>query len=186
MWPWGHLAIGYLCYSLLARRRFGRPPGGVETLWLALGTQIPDLVDKPLAWTLGVLPAGRSLGHSLLVALLAVAVVALLARQRGWGRAGLAFGVGYLAHLPVDALVPVLDGEYALLSFLGWPLLSPPPYGEELGFLGQVRTAELTPVLALGLVLSVLAFVRWLADGRPGVAAVRGWIGARRERATES
>jgi hypothetical protein len=66
MWPWGHLALGYLLYSPFARARFGRPPTDRATLLLAFGTQLPDLVDKPLAWRLDVLPAGRTLGHSLL------------------------------------------------------------------------------------------------------------------------
>ena len=60
MWPWGHLALGYLLHSPLARARFGRPPTDRATLLLVIGTQLPDLVDKPLAWWLGVLPAGRS------------------------------------------------------------------------------------------------------------------------------
>ena len=65
MWPWGHLAVGYLVYSGLSRWRFGRLPGSVATLAVALGTQLPDLVDKPLAWTVNVLASGRSLAHSL-------------------------------------------------------------------------------------------------------------------------
>ena len=69
MWPWGHAAAGYLLYTLWARRRFHRPPAGAATLALAVGTQFPDLVDKPLAWTFGISPSGRAGAHSLLIAI---------------------------------------------------------------------------------------------------------------------
>jgi len=77
MWPWGHLAVGYLLWSVLVRDRRFRPPTGAETLLLAVGTQFPDAVDKPLAWSLGVLPNGRSLAHSVFLA------TALCRRRRG-------------------------------------------------------------------------------------------------------
>ena len=37
-------------------------------LALAIGTQLPDLIDKPLTYQFAVLPSGRSLGHSLFFA----------------------------------------------------------------------------------------------------------------------
>lgn len=58
MWPWGHAAIGYLLFSMDTRLRYGRRPGGPATILLFFGTQFPDLVDKPLAWTLPLLPSG--------------------------------------------------------------------------------------------------------------------------------
>ena len=63
MWPWDHLAFGYVWYTLASRGWDGRPPSNAAAIALAVGTQFPDLVDKPLAWWLDVLPAGRSLGH---------------------------------------------------------------------------------------------------------------------------
>ena len=62
MWPWEHLAFGYLLWSLWLRARGRSLPGDWEALVLVFATQLPDLVDKPLAWQLGVLPGGRSLG----------------------------------------------------------------------------------------------------------------------------
>ncbi|PSQ17916.1 hypothetical protein BRC99_00275 [Halobacteriales archaeon QS_7_69_60] len=68
MLPWGHLAVGYLAYSLAVRGRTGGPPAGLATAALAVGTQFPDLIDKPLVAWVSLLPSGRSLGHSLLFA----------------------------------------------------------------------------------------------------------------------
>ena len=48
MWPWEHLAIGYLAYSLLGRLAWRRPPTVGTAITVAFGTQFPDLVDKPL------------------------------------------------------------------------------------------------------------------------------------------
>ena len=57
MWPWGHLAAGYPVYTAYTRLHTGDPPADVPALVALLGTQLPDLVDKPLA----VLPTVRSL-----------------------------------------------------------------------------------------------------------------------------
>ena len=60
MLPWGHLAVGYLAYSLAVRVRSGGPPAGLAVAALAVGTQFPDLIDKPLVSWVSVLPSGRS------------------------------------------------------------------------------------------------------------------------------
>jgi len=73
MWPWGHAAVGYLAYSL-GYRASDRRLTGAAVIALGVGTQFPDLIDKPLGWTFGVLPGGRTLAHSLLT----VAVVAVV------------------------------------------------------------------------------------------------------------
>jgi hypothetical protein len=59
MWPWEHLAVGYLLYSVSCVL-WGRYPTRIGVAALAFGTQFPDLVDKPLGWWLGVLPSGQS------------------------------------------------------------------------------------------------------------------------------
>jgi membrane-bound metal-dependent hydrolase YbcI (DUF457 family) len=173
MWPWGHLAVGYVCYSLLVRLRWGRAPGDTAALAVAFGTQFPDLIDKPLAWSLQILPSGRSLAHSLLTAALVIAVVGLYCRRRERSTPAAAFGVGYLSHLLADALSPLLGGEYVFLTFLAWPLTPPPPYGDEGGFLSHFVSIEFTPffLVQIGLLLSVLLL--WVLDGTPGLEPVR-------------
>ncbi|MCO8243643.1 metal-dependent hydrolase [Haladaptatus sp. AB643] len=125
MWPWGHLAVGYLLYSFWCRAD-DRSPSAVGTVAVAFGTQFPDLVDKPLAWTFAVLPTGRTLTHSLLTATLLLGLLWIGAR-RSERRIPLgAFAIGYLSHLAMDSVHPLLQGRLADVSFLLWPVLSPP------------------------------------------------------------
>ena len=111
MRPWGHLAVGYFLYSPFACARFGRPPTDRATLWLAVSTQLPDLIDKPLAWRLGVLPAARTLGHSLLTITAVSVLVYAYFERRDCAHVALAFGVGYVTHPLVDGLFPLLNGQ---------------------------------------------------------------------------
>lgn len=179
MWPWGHLAIAYLLYSLSSRLRLHRPPSGVGALAVAIGSQFPDLVDKPLAWSFGVLPSGRSLAHSLILAVPMVGLVWLLERRRDGSDAAIAFSIGYLSHLVTDAAVHVYYAEYAFLSYLAWPLLPPPPYGEEAGFIGHLAGLEPTPWVLAQVAMALVVFGVWWSDGRPGVTTVRAFLGGR-------
>ena len=140
MWPWGHLAEAYLCY-LLSRRYDGRRPRALPVLALAVGSQFPDLIDKPLAWSLGVLPGGRTLTHSVFFALLVLPSV--YAVTRGFDRpdVGAAFAFGYVSHLLAD--IPpnaILTAHAGQLTFLVWPLL-PPPYESVDGLLAGTRAS---------------------------------------------
>lgn len=178
MWPWGHLGVAYLLVASLARRAGRRPTAG-EAVVVALASQLPDLVDKPLAWTFDVIPNGRSLTHSLLTAALVVAAVAWLLRSRGYGRVATAFGVGYLSHLFGDALYPLLSRDVAGLAFLAWPIAPPIEYETGQSFVAHLARLSLDAQVGFELGLTALAFAAWLADGAPGVgvlAAVPRWI----------
>lgn len=169
MWPWGHLAVGYLLCSLWIRSRYQQRPVAGVAIALAFGTQFPDLIDKPLAWHLGVLPSGRTGAHSLLVAIpLIICLVVLLDRveQRPLARW---FGIGYLAHVFSDGLYPVLYGEYAYLGYLLWPVTSLPELEESAGIIAHFAAAELTPRILGEFGLFTLAAVLWVADGMPGL-----------------
>lgn len=175
MWPWGHLAAGYLVYSVYCRFvADGRPPG-LATVVALLGTQAPDLLDKPLAWTFAVLPSGRSLGHSLVVAAVVLPVLWWVAGRRDARPLAAAFAVGYLTHLLTDALYPLLALDLKAVTFLGWPLLPVPAYGETYAILEYFLTLQFTPELAFELLLVLVASVVWHVDGRPGLATVRAW-----------
>lgn len=175
MWPWGHLAVGYLLYTLLSRTHCDRSPTGSATLAVIIGTQFPDLVDKPLAWSFDILAVGRSLAHSLVIASAVIALVRIGAARRDRPLLALAFGVGYLSHLATDAIQPLIQGEYTALAYLGWPLTHPPIDGEELGFIGHFMTMTVTPLFILQFVLVGVAVVVWWYDEAPGLNSIRRW-----------
>jgi hypothetical protein len=192
MWPWDHLAIGYLAYAAGVRVRRGGAPSSRAAVAVALGSQFPDLVDKPLAWSLGVLPSGTSLAHSLLFALPVCWLVGSFARRHGAGDAGVAFAVGYLLHLPADAVYGFLLGGSVSVGFFFWPLvpaIDRPPVGlftrtGELfeGFLRIVATPAGLRYLALDVLLFATAVGVWLRDGTPGTDLVSAAFDAVRAR----
>ena len=176
MWPWEHLAVGYLLYSACSRWLWGRPPSTKGTVAVAFASQLPDLVDKPLAWVLLVLPGGRSLGHSLLVALPLVGVAFAV----GWAldsyRGSLAFTIGHLSHLAGDVVYPLVVRGELRLGFLLWPVVPAEggtdralPHISELVavFLEFLATPRGTLYLVADVALLVAALAVWLFDGMP-------------------
>lgn len=186
MWPWEHLAVGYLAYSIAVRSVTGRPPRDpVAVVVLAFATQFPDLIDKPLAWSLGMLPTGTSLAHSVFVAVPLSVLVAVLAWRWGRPAIGAAFAIGYLLHLPSDAIyAAVILGSPLTGEGFAWPLVPATPI-ERTGFGANVShyferyVAALTSregirYLAAELLLVGGAFALWLRDGVPGMALLHG------------
>jgi hypothetical protein len=173
MLPWGHAALGYLFYSVYSRTRIGRPPVGLTVYAVALGTQFPDLVDKPLTWTIPLLPYGRSLAHSLFTTALVLAALWVVFRAPNQRRLTVAFGVGYGSHLVGDGIGPTLHGDALGLGYLLWPLTSVPDGGQR-SFLSFFATLEPTPMLLAGVGLTGLTFILWLYDGMPGVRDLLG------------
>lgn len=140
MWPWDHAAVAYLLVSGASRGAWGRPPSRRVGLVALFAGVLPDLIDKPLSWGLGLLPTGRSLAHSLLVAAPAVVSVLLLGAALGRHRGAVAFGIGYLSHLAGDVAYPLfVDGELRL-GFLLWPVI--PAAADDAGA-GVTHVAEL-------------------------------------------
>ncbi len=182
MWPWGHLAVGYLLFSLYSRGRYRRAPDGLSAVVLVLATQMPDLIDKPLAYWFGVLPEGRSLAHSLLFVGPLVVVAGYVAWRIARPRLGSAFAIGSLSHLAGDSYAAFLAGKWDELSFLLWPVLPTPDYGEDslsvhlVEMLSEVNSVSPDALLAgtasafaLQLVMAAFVGVVWLVDGMPGV-----------------
>lgn len=186
MWPWGHFAVGYLAYATYTRYRYDEHPAGLPAVTLAIATQLPDLIDKPLAYEGGVLPEGRALAHSLLVAVPLCALGLWVAwRATGWrGRSGVAFAIGYATHLFGDAFRPLLALDFDALSFLFWPVLAAPDY-DTTGFAGHLEQfVESIRALSVGILtpfaiegfLFVLVVGLWAWHRLPPLPAVLSLI----------
>lgn len=178
MWPWGHLAVGYLAYSLVSHLFARRRPDAPAAIAVAFGTQFPDLVDKPLGWGLAVVSGGVSVAHSIFTATVVSAVVLALSRHLDRPRIGVAFVVGYLSHLPADAVYgTVFNGAVKLRPFL-WPFVDASSAGS--GFLDNVAYYAIRFLVFLAtdrgltflslelLLLSFTAWI-WIRDGCPGI-----------------
>lgn len=186
MWPWEHLAIGYLAYSFLVRVTEGRSPSTGGTIALAVGTQFPDLIDKPLGWGTTLLPSGQSLAHSLLFAIPLLVVLLGIGLAIGRSSSALAFAVGYLAHLPGDVVYAAMLGGELNFGFLLWPVI--PAAESQHAMLGYVQelfvqfaAALATPLGAVYLLFEVLLVLGtlavWLLDGTPGLPGRFGTTG---------
>jgi hypothetical protein len=127
MLPLGHLSLGYLLYTGISRLLQRRPPAAGPTIALAVATQLPDLLDKPLSWTLGILPTGRTLGHSLFTVVGLSLVVYRIGQRIDRPAVGPAFAIGYGSHLLGDLYVALGSESETLLFFL-WPLIPQEPY----------------------------------------------------------
>ncbi|ELY61080.1 metal-dependent hydrolase [Natronolimnohabitans innermongolicus] len=175
MWPLGHVAIAYLCYVVATRARFDASPAHfpIPVLFLVVGSQFPDLVDKPLAWYLGVIPTGRTLAHSLLLLVPLSVAVYFVATRYDRRECGIAFAIGALSHSIVDA-VPALWGVTESATHLLWPITSVEEY--EQGpptVLGLLQDSLTDPYFLSEFVFAAVAFVLWRRHGYPGLGAVR-------------
>lgn len=180
--------MGYLVFSLAFRATGRRPPGDVAAVVLLVATMLPDLVDKPLSWGLGLFNTGYALGHSALVAvpvgLLVLAVGARTDRQQ----IAAAFVVGHWSHLVADVLDPLRYGDAPLPERVLWPLVTGTPYEQDLGlgrgvsylaeFVASLRGMDLVALVGLYLLLPLLTFAIWVLDGAPGLGLLtrsRDW-----------
>ncbi|MFW5918633.1 MAG: metal-dependent hydrolase [archaeon] len=192
MWPWEHVAVAYLSYSLARRLSTGTPPGGSDTAALVVASQGPDLIDKPLSWGLGVFPTGYAIGHSVLIAGPVGAVVIAVGYWKGRLRMASAVVLGYWSHLIADVVSPLRSGDPLGYARVLWPLVTFPGYEADLGigrgwiylveFLSSFGSMDATTVFVKYLTLPVALLVLWVVDGAPGLRglkraglAVRDW-----------
>ncbi len=102
-----HAVVGYLL-GMLSR---------LPTAYAVAGSVMPDLLDRPLAWSDAV-DHEHSIGHSLLLA-----VPASLLATRFFGRRGTAFAIAWLIHILGDILnVTTGEGPRIAPSYVLYPL----------------------------------------------------------------
>lgn len=191
MWPWEHVIVGYVAYSLFSHLLYREGPSGAAALAVVFASLLPDLIDKPLSWQFGVFPGGYALGHSVFFAVPLSILVGVLAHRWGRTRAGIAFGAGYLLHLPSDLFPAYFRYGHLPFERVLWPIrqaegehghgLIEGVFGTVLPYVYQVVTLDLTPSLAFQLGLMGCALSLWLYDGAPvlreAVLAVHQRIG---------
>lgn len=179
MWPWGHLAVGYLGYVAWVRLQ-STDQDPLAIVAVAVGTQFPDLIDKPFAWTIPVLPSGRSLAHSALTASLVLLAVHRVSQRFNQQKTAVAFAIGYLTHifgdLGPDTILGLLAGDLSHLqwtTYLLWPLLPAPPYPNDSSLREHLLAFSLDSFVATQLALTGIAALIWLSTGQPGLNRVR-------------
>lgn len=185
MWPWEHVIVGYLAYSLVCHVVFRDSPGGLEAFAVVFASVLPDLIDKPLAWEYGIFDAGYALGHSIFFAIPLSIAVGLLAHAAGRPRTGPAFGLGYLLHLPADVLdAYAREGVYQPELML-WPVESVDGGHHEPGFVDQfwqlfgqyqaeLLSGDPSTYVLVQFGLAGFAALLWLYDGAPVLRELLG------------
>jgi len=171
MWPLGHAAVAYLLVSYGGEWGWLPRPDFALVATVLFASQTPDLIDKPLAWYLPVLPAGRSLGHSLFLLLPVCLLAVAIGRRRGWPALGLAVTLGLLSHVALDVTPALWGGEG--WRFLVWPIRSIDGFDTAPSILAMLEANLDDPWFQLEFVLAGLALVRWRGDGYPGLAWLR-------------
>ena len=190
MWPWGHLAVGYIAFSAFVRVRLEAPLSDRAVVVLAVATQLPDLIDKPLAWQFGLLSNGIGVAHSLLVGVPLALTAGLVLWRKRRRQLGAAVAIGYGSHSFADLLFGALFGKPPLLPAFLWPLYGTPPSTtpgiglkiwelllDSRALLGGAMGRTYFLLVALLLVATVAL---WVADGTPGLGPVRRFGGRRR------
>jgi len=189
MWPWGHLLVGYLVYTAGIRLWHRRAPDGAPVVLVAVGTQVPDLIDKPANWYFDIFD-GRAMGHSLLTMVPVCVAGYLLARHYERGALGVGLSVGVVTHLVTDAKAGLLAGNITEgAPYLLWPVLPAPTYPSEslfdhirrlAGSLGAIDLSSVSAILTSELALHVGIFLGllliWALDGFPGVRTLYGIV----------
>ena len=125
MRPGGHLIVAVclsLGYVVVATQRLPSLELGAVAF---VGSQCPDIVDKPLALEVGLLPTGRVGVHSLPIAVPVWILVLLYAWTTERVHGGVVFVIAYASHLLADNYVALAAGR--IPSDLLWPLASPVP-----------------------------------------------------------
>lgn len=121
MYPIEHFVVAVIpvvAYVLVRDRRL--PPLRLFGL-IFVGSQFPDLIDKPLAHQFYLLPSGRVFVHSLPIAIPMCCLVAWYAWRTDRPRAGGAFIFACLSHLVADNWRALSPPNPALSNDLLWP-----------------------------------------------------------------
>lgn len=125
MFPHQHFIVAIVpvvAYVMVSDRRLP----SIHLLGIVfLGSQFPDLVDKPLAHQFVVLPSGRVFMHSLPIVLPLLVLLGVYGWRTDRRRLSAAFAFAHLSHVFTDHLTALRSPTPQLPPELLWPILSP-------------------------------------------------------------
>lgn len=127
MFPAEHLIVALIptCMIIIGINRELPEPSVIGAVFL--GSQFPDLIDKPLAFQFGAIPTGRVFIHSLPIALPFLIAVVMFGQRTNRLPLALVFSFALLTHLITDTHHLLIAPNPSLSPDLFWPLVKPVP-----------------------------------------------------------
>jgi membrane-bound metal-dependent hydrolase YbcI (DUF457 family) len=125
MFPLEHFLVASLPVLMYALICNGHLPSIRLTAVTFIGSQFPDLVDKPLAYQFGLIPSGRVFMHSLPIALPFLLGIIIYGWKTERNRLSLGFAFAYVSHLVADNYRPLFGPHPQIRSDLLWPFVEP-------------------------------------------------------------
>ncbi|RLM49985.1 metal-dependent hydrolase [Halorubrum sp. Atlit-28R] len=122
MFPHEHLLVALLPIVVYVGIRDRQLPTRGVVFVTSIGSQFPDLIDKPLAHQFGVLPSGRVFIHSLPFAIPIAGCILVYGWQTDRLRVAGAFVVAYLLHVLGDTYQVLRTGK--IPADLLWPFVA--------------------------------------------------------------
>jgi hypothetical protein len=123
--PAEHFIVAFLPFLAFVGIRHRRLPTLSVVGVVAVGSQFPDFIDKPLAHQFGILPSGRVFMHSLPTAIPFLLVVGYYGYKTERIRLASAFIFAHLSHLLADNYQALLRYNPQIPPDLFWPFTSP-------------------------------------------------------------
>jgi hypothetical protein len=125
MFPIEHFIVAFLPILGYVSVRDRELPTPRLAALVFVGSQFPDLIDKPLAHQFGLLPSGRVGMHSLPIAVPFVCVVVAYGWHTDRLRLTSVFAFAHLSHLLADNYRPLLKPTPSVSPDLLWPFTQP-------------------------------------------------------------
>ena len=159
MRPHEHFLVAFLPVFVYALIRYRRLPSKAMLFVVVIGSLFPDIVDKPLAFSAGILPSGRVFMHSLPFVIPLSIIVLAYGSFTDRSHLGLGFVWAHMTHLIGDFRSSLFDGQ--IPPDLIWPL-APASFSPDIPW--WARTTPVTvevwttfSVLVLGATVIVLS-----------------------------
>ena len=156
-----HLGLT-LALAYLARKVY--PRLNPSLAFVALGSLLPDIIDKPLGYLIyGDMGTGRIFAHTLLFFIVLAAIAAALRSRKLASLAG-----GVFAHL-------IEDSMWKMPTVLFWPLLGSFPVNPPQGVLSYIQMLLMglqNPAILIPEILGFVSLIYIISQMRPTVVTM--------------